>query len=49
MIIFFKKNYTAELVKGNTVTTPDGTVIHPHQVLGPPRPGMVIIKIIMFV
>ena len=27
------------LVRGETVTLPDGTVVHPDQVLGPPIPG----------
>ncbi|CAG8440575.1 11933_t:CDS:10 [Diversispora eburnea] len=27
----------SELVKGNSVTTADGTIIHPHQVIGPSR------------
>lgn len=31
----------AELVKGNSVTTADGTVVYPHQVIGPSRPGSV--------
>ncbi|NPA27327.1 MAG: ribonuclease Z [Chloroflexi bacterium] len=29
-----------DLVAGKTVTLPDGRVIHPDQVLGPPRPGV---------
>ncbi|PKC14653.1 hypothetical protein RhiirA5_409189 [Rhizophagus irregularis] len=33
----------ADLVRGNSVTAPDGTVIHPHQVMGPSRPGMTFI------
>ncbi|KAL1915603.1 uncharacterized protein VTP21DRAFT_6727 [Calcarisporiella thermophila] len=32
-----------KLQKGEPVTTPDGTVIEPHQVVGPSRPGTVFI------
>uniref|UniRef100_U9STY1 ribonuclease Z n=1 Tax=Rhizophagus irregularis (strain DAOM 181602 / DAOM 197198 / MUCL 43194) TaxID=747089 RepID=U9STY1_RHIID len=33
----------ADLMRGNSVTAPDGTVIHPHQVMDPSRPGMTFI------
>ncbi|CAG8524750.1 2252_t:CDS:2 [Acaulospora colombiana] len=33
----------ADLVKGKSVTTPDGTIIHPHQVIGPSRAGLHVI------
>ncbi|GES97863.1 beta-lactamase-like protein [Rhizophagus clarus] len=33
----------AELVRGNSVTAPNGTVVHPYQVIGPSRPGLVFI------
>ncbi|POG78604.1 beta-lactamase-like protein [Rhizophagus irregularis DAOM 181602=DAOM 197198] len=32
-----------DLMRGNSVTAPDGTVIHPHQVMDPSRPGMTFI------
>ncbi|CAG8512684.1 10664_t:CDS:10 [Acaulospora morrowiae] len=35
----------ADLVKGISVTAPDGTVIHPHQVIGPSRTGLIFIII----
>ncbi|RHZ49596.1 hypothetical protein Glove_519g75 [Diversispora epigaea] len=35
----------SELVKGNSVTTADGTIIHPHQVIGPSRAGSIFIVI----
>ncbi|CAG8441244.1 14355_t:CDS:10 [Funneliformis caledonium] len=31
----------SELVKGNSVVAPNGTTVHPHQVLGPSRPGLI--------
>ncbi|RUS30019.1 beta-lactamase-like protein [Jimgerdemannia flammicorona] len=33
------------LQQGNSVTLPDGTVIHPHQVMGSSRPGAIFIII----
>ncbi|RIA93139.1 beta-lactamase-like protein [Glomus cerebriforme] len=33
----------SELAKGNSVTAPNGNIIHPHQVLGPSRPGLIFI------
>ena len=34
-----------DLVNGRSVTLPDGQVIHPDQVLGPPRPGTTLIHV----
>ncbi len=34
-----------ELVAGNSVTLPDGRVVHPDDVLGPPRPGLKYVHI----
>ncbi len=33
------------LVEGQTVTLPDGRVVHPDEVLGPPRPGIKYVHI----
>ncbi|CAG8592768.1 5201_t:CDS:2 [Paraglomus brasilianum] len=33
----------AQLADGQSVTAPDGTIVHPHQVLGPSRPGAITI------
>ena len=35
----------AELVKGKSVTTPEGRVVHPHDVLGPERKGLEFVVI----
>ena len=35
----------AELVRGKSVTTPDGRVVHPHDVLGPEQKGLEFIII----
>ena len=32
----------ARLQDGETVTTDDGTTVHPNQVMGPPRPGIAV-------
>jgi ribonuclease Z len=34
-----------DLVQGRSVTLPDGRVIHPDQVLGPPRPGAKLVHV----
>lgn len=34
-----------ELVEGHTVTLPNGRVVHPDEVLGPPRPGIKYVHI----
>ncbi|CAG8642002.1 17230_t:CDS:10, partial [Cetraspora pellucida] len=35
----------ADLVNGKSVTAPDGTIVHPNQVLGPSRAGLIFIVI----
>nr|CAG8501274.1 4504_t:CDS:10 [Entrophospora candida] len=35
----------SQLVKGLSVTAPDGTIVHPDQVVGPSRPGLIFIII----
>ncbi|KAF0380098.1 beta-lactamase-like protein [Gigaspora margarita] len=35
----------ADLVNGKSVTAPDGTIVHPNQVLGPSRAGAIFIVI----
>ncbi|KAG9284291.1 hypothetical protein G9A89_002101 [Geosiphon pyriformis] len=35
----------AKLHQGQSVTGPDGTTVHPHQVMGDPRPGFILIII----